>query len=228
MLLGPMTSFQINTSAVMEASTLLIAGLFPIVNPIGSAAVFQALVDHFDLTVQRQLAKKIAFCSFFLLFFSIICGGKILSFFGVSLYSVQVGGGLVVAVNSWLLLSRTEDADSAPAPSTEAILMQAFYPLTLPFTVGPGAISVAVALGAHLPSELKASTFSALTLVVAAFGAFVICICVYVCYRWANPAEHLLGTTGTAVVMRLSAFISLCIGVQVVASGMRTYLGTVH
>jgi multiple antibiotic resistance protein len=63
---------------------------------------------------------------------------------------------------------------------------------------------------------------------VAALGALVICISVYVCYRWANPAEHLLGATATTVVMRLSAFISLCIGVQIVASGIRTYVGTIH
>src|ERR1700733_2473975 len=95
-----------NASAVLEASTLVIAALFPIVNPIGSAAVFLALVDHFDSSLQVRLAKKITVYSFFLLFISMLVGGKILSFFGVSLYSVQIGGGLVVAVNSWLLLSK--------------------------------------------------------------------------------------------------------------------------
>lgn len=217
-----------NASDALEASTLVIAALFPIVNPIGSAAVFLALVDRFDFSLQLQLAKKIAVYSFFLLFVSMLCGGKILSFFGVSLYSVQIGGGLVVAINSWSLLSKDGNETGQAMMSADALMMRAFYPFTLPFTVGPGAISVAVAIGAHLPSELKVGPFSPLIVVVAALGALVICISVYVCYRWANPAEHLLGATGATVVMRLSAFISLCIGVQIVASGIRSYLGTVH
>jgi multiple antibiotic resistance protein len=217
-----------HASSVLEACTLVIAGLFPIVNPIGSAAVFLALVDRFDLSLQLQLAKKIAVYSFFLLFISMLCGGKILSFFGVSLYSVQIGGGLVVAVNSWFLLSKDgSEADQATL-SADALMMRAFYPFTLPFTVGPGAISVAIALGAHLPSELKTGSFSPLIVAVAALGALVICISVYVCYRWANPAEHLIGATGTTIVMRLSAFISLCIGIQIISSGIRSYVGTIH
>ena len=223
-----MSPLLANASGALEASTLVIAALFPIVNPIGSAAVFEALVDRFELSLQLQLAKKIAVYSFFLLFVSMLCGGKILSFFGVSLYSVQIGGGLVVAVNSWLLLSKDGNETDQAMLSADALMMRAFYPFTLPFTVGPGAISVAVALGAHLPSELKTGSFSPLIVVVAALGALVICISVYICYRWANPAEHLLGATGATVVMRLSAFISLCIGVQIVTSGIRSYLGTIH
>jgi multiple antibiotic resistance protein len=90
--------FQLhNAGGVLEASTLVIAALFPIVNPSGGAAVFEALVGRFDFSLQLQLAKKIAVYSFFLLFVSMLYGGKILLFFGVSLHSVQIGGGLVVA-----------------------------------------------------------------------------------------------------------------------------------
>jgi multiple antibiotic resistance protein len=133
-----------------------------------------------------------------------------------------------VAINSWSLLSKDGNEADQAMLTADALMMRAFYPFTLPFTVGPGSISVAIALGAHLPSELKTGPFSPLIVVVAALGALVICISVYVCYRWANPAEHLLGATGTTVVMRLSAFISLCIGAQIVSSGIRTYLGTIH
>jgi multiple antibiotic resistance protein len=224
-----MMSFVLhNVSAVLEASTLVVAALFPIVNPIGSAAVFLALVDRFDSSLQVRLAKKITVYSFSLLFTSMVAGGKTLSFFGVSLYSVQIGGGLVVAVNSWVLLSKDGDDGNQPMLSPDAVLMRAFYPFTLPFTVGPGSISVAVALGAHLPSELSVRSFSPLIVAASALGALVICISVYICYRWAKPAENLLGSTGTVVAMRLSSFISLCIGVQIVTSGVRAYLATVH
>src|SRR5258707_7241513 len=138
--------------AVLEAIILVVAALFPIVNPIGSAAVFLTMVEGVDADLQRLLARRIAIYSFFLLFLSMLCGGKVLSFFGVAIYSVQIGGGLLVAINGWQLLKRDAVRSDEPKPNPDAVLAKAFYPYTLPFTVGPGSISVAVALGAHLPS----------------------------------------------------------------------------
>ena len=217
-----------NMSAALQTGGQVVAALFPIVNLVGSAAVFSAMVHHFDMRLQRQLAKQIAIYSFFLLYLSMLCGGRILSFFGVSLYSVQIGGGLVVTINSWFLLARQNDDDGQPSMSVDALMMGAFYPFTLPFTVGPGSISVAVALGAHLPAELRSTPFSPLMFISAALGSMAICLMVYFCYYWAEPAEHLLGATGTTVGIRLSSFISLCIGVQIITSGVRAYIGSLH
>jgi multiple antibiotic resistance protein len=214
-----------NFVAVLQAAILVIAALFPIVNPIGSAAVFLAMVDAFDADLQRLLARKIAVYSFFLLFLSMLCGGKVLSFFGIALYSVQVGGGLIVAVNGWLLLKSDGEKHDDAKPNPDTVLARAFYPYTLPFTVGPGSISVAVALGAHLPTQLNSrSLFSPRILAASIIGTAVLSITVYICYRFARAAERLLGKSGTTVLMRLSSFITLCIGVQIVASGIRAYV----
>src|SRR5882762_1472970 len=96
---------------VLQASVLVLAALFPIVNPIGSAAVFLAMVENVDQELQRKLVNRITVYSFFLLFVSMLCGGKILSFFGIELYSVQIGGGILVAVNGWLLLAKDAQKD---------------------------------------------------------------------------------------------------------------------
>jgi multiple antibiotic resistance protein len=212
---------------VLQASILVLAALFPIVNPIGSAAVYLALVENIGPELQRKLVNRITLYSFFLLFASMLCGGKILSFFGVALYSVQIGGGILVAANGWHLL--TQDARQAQgAPCTpEEVLNQAFYPYTLPITVGPGAISVAVALGAHLPSQLHAASFiSPQILAASILGTAVTCLIVYVCYRWAHSAANLLGKSGTTVLMRLSSFILFCIGMQILTSGIRSYIAS--
>jgi multiple antibiotic resistance protein len=214
---------------VLQASILVLAALFPIVNPIGSAAVFLAMVSNIDEDLQRKLVNRITMYSFFLLIVSMLLGGKILSFFGVSLYSVQIAGGIVVAVNGWLLLTRDAQKDSAATPNPEEVLNQAFYPYTLPLTVGPGSISVAVALGAHLPTELHAKSFiSPDILIVAALGAAVTCAIVYVCFRWARSAALLLGKSGTTVLMRLSSFILFCIGIQILTSGIRSYIESLN
>ena len=218
-----------NVVLVLQASILVLAALFPIVNPIGSAAVYLAMVSNIDEGLQRKLASRITLYSFALLFASMLFGGKILSFFGISLYSVQIGGGIIVAANGWLLLNKDASKDKAATPNPEAVLAQAFYPYTLPITVGPGSISVAVALGAHLPSELNVRSFISPEILVASIlGTVVTCALVYVCYRWARPAANLLGKSGTTVLMRLSSFISFCIGVQILTSGIRSYIETLH
>ena len=214
---------------VLQASILVLAALFPIVNPIGSAAVFLAMVEPISAELQRKLVNRITTYSFFLLFASMLCGGKILSFFGVSLYSVQIGGGIIVAVNGWLLLTRDAQKVSATTPNPEEVMNQAFYPYTLPITVGPGSISVAVALGAHLPTQLHAKSFVSPDILAASIlGTVVTCAIVYVCYRWARSAAILLGKSGTTVLMRLSSFILFCIGIQILTSGIRSYIETLH
>ncbi len=210
---------------VLQASILVLAALFPIVNPIGSAAVFLAMVQNLDGELQRKLVNRITVYSFFLLFGSMLFGGKILSFFGISLYAVQIGGGLIVAANGWNLLAQDPKKDSGAECNPEEVLNQAFYPYTLPITVGPGSISVAVALGAHLPTQLHVASFISPSILAASIlGTVVMCGTVYICYRWARSAANLLGKSGTTVLMRLSSFISFCIGVQILASGIRSYV----
>lgn len=218
-----------NLVLVLQASILVLAALFPIVNPIGSAAVFLSMVENIPAELQRKLVNRITMYSFFLLFGSMLFGGKVLSFFGISLYAVQIGGGLIVAITGWQLLTKDSPKISQAPPNPEEVLGRAFYPYTLPITVGPGSISVAVALGAHLPSELHAKSFVAPEILAASIlGTAVTCAVVYICYRWARSATLLLGKSGTTVLMRLSSFIVFCIGVQILASGIRSYIDTLR
>jgi multiple antibiotic resistance protein len=215
--------------SAVEATTLVFAALFPIVNPLGSAAIFINLTGAVHPKVQRILAQKVALFSFFLLIGSLLFGTKILSFFGVSIYAVQIGGGLVVAATGWSLLNQTVAGATTRSPTDDDILANAFYPYTLPITVGPGSISVAVTLGAHVPSEVHASSiFSPIVLVASLVGIVLICLLIYVCYRYADAGPRFLGDAGTSVLMRLSSFILLCIGVQIVATGIKAYLQAIR
>ena len=166
-----MNHIQSGFLSVVEATILVFAALFPIVNPLGSAAIFLNLTGGSHAHVQRILARKISLFSFFLLIGSLLFGAKILSFFGVSIYAVQMGGGLVVTTTGWSLLSQTVAGATTRSPTDDDILANAFYPYTLPITVGPGSISVAVTLGAHMPSEVHAtSIFSPLVLIASLIG----------------------------------------------------------
>jgi multiple antibiotic resistance protein len=216
--------------AIAEATFLVVAALFPIVNPLGSAAIFLNLVGTLDPVLNRVLAQKIAIYSFFILVVSLICGTEILSFFGISIYAVQIGGGLIVTATGWTLLNRpTGGQMPTNKVAPRDVLGNAFYPYTLPITVGPGSISVAVTLGAHLTASLRVhSILSPSVLISALVGIILICIIIYICYRYAGLAEKALGDTGTEVFMRLSSFILVCIGIQIICSGVRAYLATVR
>jgi multiple antibiotic resistance protein len=215
-------------TAVIEATVLVVAALFPIVNPLGSAAIFVNLVGPVAPTTQRLLAQKIAIYSFFLLLCSLLWGVHVLSFFGIQIYAVQIGGGLVVAATGWVLLGKDSGPEKDTTTPEDQILENAFYPFTLPITVGPGSISVAITLGAHLPPELhESSLFSPRVLIAAIAGITLICLIIYYCYIYARKAEKLLGRSGTSMVMRLSSFILLCIGVQIISTGIKAYLQTI-
>lgn len=224
-----MIDLQGDTSSVIEATILVVAALFPVVNPLAAAAVLLNVLSGLDPAVHRAFVRKIAIYCFFLLIGSLLWGVRVLTFFGISIYAVQIGGGLVVAATGWSLLARDSNRTRTNKAQAASILDHAFYPYTMPLTVGPGSISVAITLGAHLPAELHARSFLSPRVMIASFvGIALVCMIIYICYRYANAAERLLGASGTTVVLRLSAFILLCIGVQIICTGIRDYVATIH
>src|SRR4029077_16153141 len=100
---------------------------------------------------------------------------------------------------------------------------RAFYPLTLPLTVGPGTISIAITIGAHNPQSVRSRVLDGTATVL---GAPRTAATVFVCYRYADRMLRVIGETGTSVLVRLSAFIMLCVGVQICWSGARILLGS--
>ena len=98
--------------------------------------------------MRRTLAWRVALNSLALMVGSYFIGAHVLNFFGVSLPVVQVGGGLIVASMGWSMLLEREDTHDTARKTVECsdALHRAFFPLTLPLTVGPGTISVAIML----------------------------------------------------------------------------------
>lgn len=198
---------------------LVVSALFPIVDPIGGAPVFLSLTVNYDRETRRLLARRIALNSFILLVASFTIGSQVLSFFGISLPVVQVGGGLIVVASGWALLRQENGNDRntmGRTVSCKDALHEAFYPLTLPLTVGPGSISVAITLGANEPHSLGASLFSILA---AAIGSATVAATIYICYAFADRVALFLGQTGTNVIVKLTSFLLVCIGVQIVWNG---------
>jgi multiple antibiotic resistance protein len=208
------------------ANTLLVVGaLFPIVNPLGNTPIFLTLTRGLSGQGRTKLARAIAVNGFILLVASIFIGTHVLGFFGISLPVVQLGGGLVVVSTGWALLRHSDEDDStadAKRPCDEANYQrQAFYPLTLPLTVGPGSIAVAITVGANRTegSEWRWPLIAGLLI-----GSLLISASVYVSYRFAERIAEALGDAAMNVVIRLSSFILVCIGVQISWNGLSALL----
>ncbi|HYA26001.1 MAG TPA: MarC family protein [Terriglobales bacterium] len=198
---------------------LVVSALFPIVDPIGGSPIFLSLTRDYTPQTRRILARRIAIDSFILLIASFAVGTHVLSFFGISLPVVQVGGGLIVISIGWAMLAqKDEDERGQVRRSVDCtdILKDAFYPLTLPLTVGPGSISVAITLGANEPHHLGANL---LALLWAAIGSAFVAGTIYLCYGFADRLSALIGPTGLKVIVKLTAFLLVCIGVQILWNG---------
>jgi multiple antibiotic resistance protein len=164
--------------------------------------------------------------SFFLLVGSYFVGTYILAFFGISLPVVQVGGGLIVIATGWALLKQRDDQKHEVQKTVQPQdpLGRAFYPLTMPLTVGPGSISVAITLGAN---AAHSHALHPLTILAALIASILISVTIFLCYGFADRLAQILGATAMTVIMQLSSFLLVCIGVQIAWNGIKALLESV-
>lgn len=208
--------------AAQTGSFLLLAfpALFSIINPLGGAFVFLAATQHLPEEARRKLARQVAVFSFITLSASMLVGVYVLKFFGISMPVLRLAGGIVIALSAWTLLNAEDQGRdrgaSLETAGTRDVSHQAFYPLTMPITTGPGTISVAIALGTGGASEASPLVF----LVQALVTTTLICLLIYALYRSSGRISRAIGLTGTTIVARLSAFLLFCIGVQVMWTGV--------
>jgi multiple antibiotic resistance protein len=209
----------------LSAAILVVVGaVLPVVNPPGDAPIFLRLTSGCDEPTRRALARHIAAYSFALLLGSMLLGSLVLRMFGLSVPVIQVAGGAVVCALGWKLLnddSNPGDTAVDPRGASAAALARAFYPLTMPLTVDPGVMSVAVTIGANHAHTLDRLLVQFLAAVI---GAFVVALAILLTYRYADRFAARIGHRGMVVVLRLSAFIVLSIGVQICWNGVRAML----
>lgn len=214
---------------IVKSSILILTALFPIVNPLGNSPIFLGLTRDYSSGARALLSRKIALNGFFLLIASILTGTHILAFFGISLPVVQIGGGVLVISTGWIMLNSKDESAKGPdrTPqdlSSQDLSKRAFYPLTLPLTVGPGSISVAITLGAN---ETHHRGLDFTPLLEAVIGSALVAFSIYISYRFAERIARWLGETAMSVILRLSSFILLCIGVQIVWNGVSALLRSI-
>ncbi len=193
------------------------SALFSIVNPIAGALIYHQVTG--GRPYAAALAWKVAVYAAIVMLTALWIGASLMSFFGVSIEALRVAGGLVVAATAWQMLSNPQEKEdrkqeqAQPAVDANDI---AFFPLTMPFTTGPGTIATSIALSASRPpTAVELVPFFA----GLSAAALSVALCVGICYASAERVVSLLGPARATVLTRLSAFLLLCIGVQIFLTG---------
>jgi multiple antibiotic resistance protein len=199
-------------------------GLISIINPIGGAFVFLDRTASLTREERTVLARKIGINAACVLLVAFFIGTPVLHFFGISMEALRIGGGLALAVGGWQMLN----APDTPAEQVEVkrvdadnAMSRAFFPLTIPLTTGPGSIATAIALSANRTHKLSAFVMSSIASVAITLA---VAVTVYLVYSRAPVFARYLGAEGTKVALRVSAFLLLCIGVQIILTGVSEFL----
>ena len=206
------------------AILLILGAVLPVVNPLGDAPIFLRMTPGCDEATRSILATRIALYSFFVLLGSLLFGSFVLVVFGLSIPVVQVAGGAVVCALAWKVLGdspKSVDVIPDPAHAKSIALGRAITPLTLPLTIDAGVISVAITVGA---AHMHTFEHAVIQLLAAVIGAAIIAVSILLTYRYAHRVSGRIGINGTMVLVRLSAFIMLCIGVGISWNGIKSLL----
>ena len=220
---------------IWNAFLIAFTALLPLINPVGSALVFLGLVGDARPEVYRSLARRIAINNVIFLAIIQVLGSAILRFFGISLPIVQLSGGIVIAAIGWSVLNeqdanktardKKEDAELDDEMGTRALEQKAFYPFTFPVTSGPGTLVVMLTLSAHISdSNLTRNILGHVGLLIA---IVVLSGLVYICYAYAPKITRSISPATVHGILRVVAFILLCIGVQIAWNGLALLLATV-
>ncbi|MBI5260166.1 MAG: MarC family protein [Burkholderiales bacterium] len=191
--------------------------LLAIVNPIGAVPFFLALTQGLTPEARRRTMRVSAFSAFCVIAVSGLAGLKIIEFFGISIASFQVGGGVLLLISSLHMLnaqpaeSRPDDVDEghAKADAGDSI---AVVPLTIPLLTGPATISTMVIYAEKTRSLLEHA-------VLVGYGV-VIGAATFVAFLAAGRIARVLGRTGINVMTRLMGLILAAMAVELLADGM--------
>ena len=214
------------------------SALLPLINPLGSALIFLGLVGHAPIEAYRSLARKIAINTVIFLAVIELVGSALLGFFGISLPIMQFSGGIVIAMIGWSFLNQQDsgpsqdktDAADAAAPAItkseiSSLQEKAFYPLTFPITAGPGCIVIMLTLSVH--AKHPTVTETVLSYVGLFIAAIALSVSIYFCYAYAPKIARTISPSTVHGILRVIAFILLCIGVQIAWNGLSDLLKTV-
>jgi multiple antibiotic resistance protein len=193
--------------------------LLAIVNPLACVPFFIHYTQNFSKQQRKHTILVASFSAFVVIAVSALLGLEILGFFGISLASFQVGGGLLLMTSALSMLNaQPADSRSNPEELQEAEVKSsigasiAVVPLTIPLLTGPATMSTVVIYADKAQGYLQ-------ILILVGYGV-VIALATAVCFALAQPIARGLGKTGINIMTRLMGLILTALAVELIAEGL--------
>lgn len=209
----------------MELFVYIFAGLFSVINPLGTVPVFVGLTKDDEVKERNRTSFWTAANTLIILLIAFFFGKYILSFFGITIYSLRIAGGLIITTSGFALLtgsfSRHKGMNRA---QVKADVMQrndiALTPLAIPMLAGPGSISLLITLNQEYnqPDQLLISVGAIIT----------VCTCAYLILKGSHYIVRMLGASGINAISRIIGFIVIAIGVEYISSSVMALLEKVR
>ncbi len=191
--------------------------LLAIVNPIGVVPFFIHFTQHLSREQRRRTIRISAFTAFLVIALSALAGLKIIEFFGISIASFQVGGGMLLLTSAITMLnakpaeSKPDDV-SAGQQKVDSGASIAVVPLTIPLLTGPATISTMVIYAERTRHWWELG-------VLVGYGV-VVGLATFVAFSASGRIARWLGQTGINVMTRLMGLILAALAVEIMADGL--------
>ena len=199
-----------------------LVSLIVITNPLSKLPLFVSLTQGMSEERRRQQALWAGIYSAAIMLVSLLGGNMLLAFFGISYGAMRIAGGLVVAMIGYQMLFGGNTPNTAPIVRRDKD-DYAFFPIAMPGIAGPGTIAVVIGFSTEI-AELKDYVDLAVALGWTAAAIIVTASASWAVMRYSDLLTRRLGPSGTLVLGKLMGFILICIGVQFVGSGIRTFM----
>jgi multiple antibiotic resistance protein len=191
--------------------------LLAIVNPIGVVPFFIHFTQNLNPAQRRRTMQVSAFSAFVVIAVSALAGQRIIGFFGISIASFQVGGGMLLLISSLQMLhaqppqSKPTDVSEGEA-KLDAGASIAVVPLTIPLLTGPATISTMIIYAQRSRLWWEEA-------VLVGYGV-VVGVAAYLAFAASGRITRLLGRTGIDIMTRLMGLILAALAVEIMADGL--------
>jgi multiple antibiotic resistance protein len=197
-----------------------LVGLMSISNPLSKIPLFASLTEDMTESERQVIARKACLYGFVMLTATLFFGVFILKAFGISFGALRIAGGITIALLGYRMLFGYGYVDMASKGGRRNI---AVFPLALPAISGPGAIAVVIGVSTEI-AELKTGIHQVVAYAGAVTSILTTCIAIWLTLRSARYISKVTGPDGMEATTRLMGFLLVCIGVQFVGSGVRTFI----
>lgn len=196
--------------------------LIVITNPLSKIPLYISLTQGMSIAERKKQANWACYYAAAIMLVSLAAGNLLLVFFGISYGALRISGGFVVGLIGYQMLFGSRDQQGAPVVRRDKT-DYSFFPLAMPGISGPGTIAVVIGIAseiAELPNWIDMAGAFFMTGVSILACAFI----TWIVLRCSEYISSKLGPSGTQVLTKLMGFLLICIGVQFMGSGVRTFM----